>query len=95
MIYELGEAYINSVSSHKVCRCYLVGFSCSQASTNQIIQQNLCCNSKSMMKALAKLELRIGPPINQLWLLEVHVNDSLNEYIGPPKCVQYRVWSSQ
>jgi hypothetical protein len=40
--------------------------------------ENLCCMSKSLMKAAAKTELKIGLKIGPLvmiwlWLLEVHV----------------------
>jgi hypothetical protein len=53
--------------------CYVVPFSCSLTSTHQIYTPKLTLHLQTYDETSTKLGLNIGPPLIQLWLLEVHV----------------------
>ena len=60
----------------------------------RFMSSNLCCIIKSMMKHQQKPDWKSDLPWFSYDDQKCMFVDSLTEYIGPPNCVHYLVWSS-
>ena len=64
---------LNTILYVKVCGCYLVCVSRSPTSANQIYTIEVVLHQQIYNEAYSKTGLKIGPPLIQVWLQEVHV----------------------
>ena len=71
-------------SSTKECGCYLVPCSSSRTCTDQFYTTKLMLHQQIQEETYAKIGLEIGPPLLQLWLLELYVFDFVTGYIVLP-----------